>query len=259
MDVLRKELNSIYAAQHLEAETLDPTALDMWKRHVAISAGVDNDCRVITDASADLCFIYGGNLAYVLGLTDNGSDSYIKEVASSDEDVIYNRIHPEDLVEKRMLEYEFFKFIDTLPPDEKLHYKATCHFRIRHRDGSYIYVDNSTQVIQKSPLGKIWLILCCYNISPLSCDGDGISPRIVNILTGELHTVELNRRRCHILTGREKQILNMIRDGMPSKQIAATLGISIHTVNRHRQNILEKLSVGNSMEAVMAATAMRLL
>ena len=63
MDVLRKELNSIYAAQHLEAETLDPTALDMWKRHVAISAGVDNDCRVITDASADVCFIYGGNLA----------------------------------------------------------------------------------------------------------------------------------------------------------------------------------------------------
>lgn len=62
-----------------------------------------------------------------------------------------------------------------------------------------------------------------------------------------------------MLSDREKEVLKLIRDGRPSKQIADMLGISIHTVNRHRQNIIAKLSVGNSIEAVTAAVAMKLL
>ena len=57
----------------------------------------------------------------------------------------------------------------------------------------------------------------------------------------------------------KKQILNLIRAGLLSKEIAAELCISVNTVSRHRQNILQKLSVGNSMEAVNAAIAMGLL
>ena len=58
---------------------------------------------------------------------------------------------------------------------------------------------------------------------------------------------------------REKEILRCIRKGLSSKEIAATLYISVNTVNRHRQNILEKLSVGNSIEACRAAELMKLL
>ncbi|MBR4413842.1 MAG: response regulator transcription factor, partial [Prevotella sp.] len=54
-------------------------------------------------------------------------------------------------------------------------------------------------------------------------------------------------------------ILGLIRQGMLSKEIASTLHISIFTVNKHRQNILEKLSVDNSMEAVQTALAMKLI
>ena len=49
------------------------------------------------------------------------------------------------------------------------------------------------------------------------------------------------------------------RKGLSSKEIAAALYISVNTVNRHRQNILEKLSVGNSIEACRAAELMKLL
>ena len=58
---------------------------------------------------------------------------------------------------------------------------------------------------------------------------------------------------------REKEILRCIRKGLSSKEIAAALYISVNTVNRHRQNILEKLSVGNSIEACRAAELMKLL
>lgn len=120
-------------------------------------------------------------------------------------------------------------------------------------------VSNSTQVIQSSPGGKIWLILCCYDLAPDQQQCDGISPRIVNNSTGEIISIPADERRKNVLTQREKEILRLIQQGKPSKQIASQLNISIHTVNRHRQNIIGKLSVGNTVEAIMAATMMRLL
>lgn len=158
-----------------------------------------------------------------------------------------------------MLEYEFFKFVDALPPETKMQYKATCRIRIRDKDGVYRVFDNSTRILQPSPDGKIWLILCCYDLSPSQDEGALISPRIVNCHSGEIMGLSFSDRKKHILTDREKEILMLVSEGKPSKQIADVLGISIHTVNRHRQNILERLSVGNSVEAITAATAMGLL
>jgi len=257
MDVLRKELNAFYEGQNLKEEILDYSILSDCRHKVDIAVGVESDCKVITDAAADNCYIFGGRLAYLIGLSD--SFPYIRNMNSSDEDVIYNRIHPEDLVDKRMLEYDFFRFIDTISDCHKLDHKATCQLRIKDRNGKYINVDNSTRVMRLSPNGRVWLILCCYNLSPIQDASQGILPRIINCATGEISCPQLAERRAHILTDREKEILSLIKVGKPSKQIADILSISVHTVNRHRQNILEKLSVGNSVEAIMAATLMRLL
>lgn len=258
MDVLRKELNDFYAGQELEKETLDRKLLHDCIDRVRAVTSIDNDCRVITDASADRCYIVGGKLACLLGLNDSFPALDVI-TDSSDEDIIYNRIHPEDLVDKRMLEYHFFKFIDSQPDCEKLNYKAICRFRMRNRDGEYVYIDNSTQALHLSPRGKVWLILCCYNLSSYPNAGTGISPRIVNMASGDISDVPLDGKRTAILSTREKEILRLISEGKLSKEIALILGISINTVNRHRQNILGKLCVDNSMEAVMAAVSMKLL
>ncbi len=257
MDVIRKELNTFYESQNLAAQNLDSSTLTECKHKVEIAVEVESDCRVITDAAADFCYIFGGSFSNLIGLSD--SESYFKEMDSSDEDEIYNRIHPEDLVDKRMLEYEFFRYVDSLPDSEKLNYRATCRLRIQDKAGNYIYVNNSTRIMRLSPNGKVWLILCCYELAPVQTPPNGIDARIVNYVTGDIKELQLSERRSHILTEREKEILNLIKEGKLSKEIADILQISVHTVNRHRQNILEKLSVGNSVEAVMAATVMRLL
>jgi DNA-binding NarL/FixJ family response regulator len=51
----------------------------------------------------------------------------------------------------------------------------------------------------------------------------------------------------------------MIQSGKRSKEIASSLFISINTVNRHRQNILEKMRVGNMTEACTLATKLKWL
>ena len=258
MDILRKELNEIYEAQCLERECLDAAVVDECKATIEAMVRVHGACAVITDASCDRCYIFAGRLGKLMGLSSDAESLY-QEVDSSDEDMIYNRLHPEDLVEKRMLEYEYFKFVNELPGDEKLRYKATCRIRILDKSGHYIVLDNSSQILRHSPKGKIWLILCCYDLASDQSGSVGIHPRIVNNHSGEIVELSLTERRGNILTDREKEILLLIKDGRASKQIADTLGISIHTVNRHRQNIIEKLSVSNSVEAVAAATKMKLL
>ena len=51
----------------------------------------------------------------------------------------------------------------------------------------------------------------------------------------------------------------MIDTGLKSAEIAAQLNISIHTVSRHRQEIIGKLQVKNTHEACRIAKSMGLL
>jgi DNA-binding CsgD family transcriptional regulator len=50
-----------------------------------------------------------------------------------------------------------------------------------------------------------------------------------------------------------------VKERLPSKEITKRLFISIHTVNTHRQWILEKLNVSNSYEAIQYAARLGLL
>ncbi len=45
------------------------------------------------------------------------------------------------------------------------------------------------------------------------------------------------------LTSREAEVLQLIAEGLANKQIAAELGISIKTVEKHRQQVMNKLNI----------------
>ncbi len=45
------------------------------------------------------------------------------------------------------------------------------------------------------------------------------------------------------LTSREAEVLQLVAEGSANKQVAATLGISIKTVEKHRQHLMDKLNI----------------
>jgi DNA-binding CsgD family transcriptional regulator len=49
-----------------------------------------------------------------------------------------------------------------------------------------------------------------------------------------------------MITPKEKEILQLIADGLSSKQIAERLCISFYTVQTHRKNMLSKMGVKNT-------------
>ncbi|TNJ64783.1 response regulator transcription factor [Paenibacillus hemerocallicola] len=50
------------------------------------------------------------------------------------------------------------------------------------------------------------------------------------------------------LTGREKEILRLVAQGLPNREIAQQLDISEHTVKNHLKNILHKLHLENRVQ-----------
>jgi len=55
------------------------------------------------------------------------------------------------------------------------------------------------------------------------------------------------------LSERELSVLRLVVDGHSADEIAATLGISRHTVRTHLQNVMAKMLVGSRMEMVSVA------
>ena len=45
------------------------------------------------------------------------------------------------------------------------------------------------------------------------------------------------------LTTRESEVLQLVAEGSANKQVASSLGISIKTVEKHRQNLMDKLNI----------------
>ena len=61
------------------------------------------------------------------------------------------------------------------------------------------------------------------------------------------------------LTNRELEIISLIAEGLPNKEIAQQLFIETQTVKNHVHNILDKLQLQNRLEAVQYARERNLL
>jgi DNA-binding NarL/FixJ family response regulator len=77
-----------------------------------------------------------------------------------------------------------------------------------------------------------------------------ICDEIKNIISDQLLDEKENSPNINTLTEREMQIINLIKEGLSSKEIANNLNISLKTVEVHRHNILKKLKLKNSASLV---------
>jgi DNA-binding NarL/FixJ family response regulator len=51
------------------------------------------------------------------------------------------------------------------------------------------------------------------------------------------------QKKTNRLSSREIEVLQLIAEGKPNKQVAAELGVSFKTVDKHRQNLMTKLDI----------------
>lgn len=68
-----------------------------------------------------------------------------------------------------------------------------------------------------------------------------------------------NKEDMPVLTRREKEVLELIAEGMTNNEIAAKLFISVTTVETHRKNLLTKFKAKNVASLIKAAVQMQMI
>ena len=78
--------------------------------------------------------------------------------------------------------------------------------------------------------------------------------RVEQALSVSLHHLKLRQaqdtlqQRLTELTDRERDVMQLVIDGLPNKLVADRLGISVRTVEVHRSRVFEKMSVKSAVE-----------
>lgn len=248
-------LNEKLLNQAFGAEKNKPLSLSQYQYMAFMYSRIENAIAVLSDMKANKSYIYNGRIAKELGFDENDTS---EEINSIWEDDIFNKIHPDDLIGKHLLELQFFNMLKGLPISERSDYQVKSKIRMLNKDGKYIFAEHRMFYVCSTSNGSLWLALCLYNLS-YDNPADGISDGVIlNSATGV--TIKPDQQEsANILSTREKEVLQLIRKGKMSKEIAGLFSISVNTVNRHRQNILEKLRVNNSLEACRIAERMNLI
>lgn len=87
-------------------------------------------------------------------------------------------------------------------------------------------------------------------------DGAFLSPPISRVMIDNYVRRAAARRQdfsLFQLTPREREVLQLLAEGLPNRKIAKQLGISVKTVESHRSNMMSKLGLNNKIELVRYA------
>jgi DNA-binding NarL/FixJ family response regulator len=77
--------------------------------------------------------------------------------------------------------------------------------------------------------------------------------RLARYLRHRRHQEATERQRANRLTPRQREILQLMAEGVPPREIAARLEVSPLTLRTHVQNILTRLAVHSKVEAIAVA------
>lgn len=217
--------------------------------HMRFWARIENVLIVISDMAEGKSHIIAGGFARNLDIGDYQHENSIWE------NRILSLMSPEEQEEKYIAELRFFHYLRHLSKSKKRDYYLMSKLRFRFKDGDIHDVLHRMYYIYDENGEELRFAICIYGPLPFDFRGKCFA---VNSLTGIKEELTASGNDS-ILSRRERQVLAMIDTGMKSAEIADQLNISIHTVSRHRQEIIGKLQVKNTHEACRLAKSIGLL
>ena len=179
---------------------------------------------------------------------------------------LIKHIHPDDLSA-----FIFFAETSTLnaipwkEAKEKAVYEFCC--RVKHYNGKWIWINQKVIVLSVTPDRHIDMALLLFDDCTATKQAELAQHRSIIEksrkksklleMLAPISNTQTKREKLSValedhasLTLREKEIMQLVSQGFSSKEIAAKLFISKHTVESHRKHILRKLSVRNAPQMV---------
>lgn len=242
----RKTLNNLLLSENQSGEFIPLSDI---LAYVRFWANIEKTLIVVSDMVDSKSHIIDGGFARNLDIGDYQHENSIWESR------ILSLMSEDEQEEKYIAELRFFHYLRHMPKSKKSEYYLVSKLRFLFSDGNIHDVLHRMYYIFDENTENVKYAICIYG--PASFDFKGKS-FAVNSITGIKEELTASGNDT-ILSSRECQVLAMIDTGMKSAEIASQLNISIHTVSRHRQEIIGKLQVRNSHEACRIAKSMGLL
>ena len=241
-----KKLNQLLKSQSFNGDTIDVSQLLDYAKNIS---QIENVTVVVSDMRCGISRIFPGKFGIVLGVSNYAEENSIWEKA------ILNLMTEKQREEKYLAELRFFNFLRHVPRHARPDYYLVSKLRMKAATGDTIDVIHRMYYIYADDSETVTHALCLYGRPAFDFIGKN---RIVNSFTGISEELTASGDSS-ILSRREKQVLTLIDSGKRSYEIAEILSISKNTVSRHRQQILAKLQVKNSMEACRIAKTMKII
>lgn len=241
-NISREEM---WAKQCLSSADIDYSVWERDKSLLHQLSKLSRNCTFVVDVYKCRYAYASSNFVDLLGYDDHKIATLERQG-----DYLESRIHPDDRAQLETLQIKLSQFIYSLPPEQRNDYSNIYSFRILNAKQQYVRVTSRHQVLEQDCNGKAWLVIGYMDISPDQKKSESVDCTVLNLKSGEMFSPSPSLVSPVNLTNREIEILRLIQKGMLSKEIADKLCISIHTVNIHRQNLLRKLGVQNSFEAI---------
>lgn len=243
----------LFEKQNFDEHELDYSILEKHKPTLQKIADTSNSLITVFDLFQKKHVYHSSNFETFLGYKKN-------DFENEGEYFLDSKIHPEDYVALLQNGITLFDLLINISNEQRLNCKLISEFRILNASNQFIKVIEQQQALELDHKGNVWLALSILDISPNQNINENLKAQILNFRSGEfVRLLQSNVNKDLTLTKREIEILKHVKEGKLSKEISDKLCISVHTVNTHRQKILEKLSVNNSMEAVEIATKLGLI
>ena len=254
VDVLYQQYFEILQGQDIQPEDVDYRLVE---KHVAFLKQLD----LIENSSISVFDLYKKEHVFVSVNFSRMLGYDLNEIEKQGNNYFNSRVHPEDFLQNLKMGTILLKKSFQIPVEDRKNYKLVLDYRVQNSRNNYVRIIEQQQVLELDAKGNIWLALSTVDISPDQDLTTGPKSRMYNFKTGEIinSIVFFGTKKEVVLSNREQEVLKLVKDGLPSKEIAEKLFISVHTVNTHRQRILEKLNVTNSFEAIQYASGLGLL
>lgn len=243
---IRKILQDIYKDHRLQKADLDYTIVDAYKVDFNRLAKLSDRCFFIVDLHTFKYIYTSENFKDIFGYLPIGE----YDASSVDDKLLDSKIHPDDFFEYKKNLLRVGKFLMQKSKEERPDYKHIFELKIRNIQGQYVRVSWERESLETDKSGNLWLMLGIIHVLSDQSETTKLKSFFINLKTGEHIPFDSPQDPQFELTVREKEILRFIQQGLLSKEIADKLFISVNTVNIHRQNILHKMQVNNSLEAV---------
>ncbi len=163
----------------------------------------------------------------------------------------YDYVHPAD-VAKVAAEHTSHCYLRGKP--------SSVRYRIRCKDGSYRWVETRSRGMLNE--GQIEQIVCCtrqLDEAPVEASvAASVAATSGSVAPAQVES-PASKSPASVLTRRQREIVAQLLSGRPPKDVARSLGISVHTVRNHIKDIYSKLRVRSRVELMLMLDDLRLL